>query len=195
MGDGEIALSAAGWYDGNSGQETHPVGMKEPNAYGLYDMHGNVWEWCADAWNENAYKMRVDGVCDPEVTTQSLAGDVLRVIRGGSWNNRARNCRAAYRNRNRPANRNRNQGFRVCLFPGTTADRSGGRRRTARFPVSGVRRISEQNLDKPPVCVEICRAECPPMTEKTCAGAPCLIAVWTPSPSRLLHTGCSGWLV
>ncbi|MFN6105369.1 MAG: SUMF1/EgtB/PvdO family nonheme iron enzyme [Planctomycetaceae bacterium] len=62
-------------------------------------------------------------------------GNVLRVVRGGSWNNRARNCRAANRNRNRPENRNRNLGFRVCLFPGTTADRWGGGRRTARVPV------------------------------------------------------------
>jgi formylglycine-generating enzyme required for sulfatase activity len=138
-GDGKIALSAAGWYEGNSDQETHPVGLKEPNAFGLYDMHGNVWEWCADAWDKNAYKTPVDGVCDPEVTVRRLEGNVLRVVRGGSWFFMAWFCRAACRIGYQPGNRNWVQGFRVCLFPGTTADRSGGRRRTARLPVPGVR--------------------------------------------------------
>jgi formylglycine-generating enzyme required for sulfatase activity len=147
MGDGEIALSAAGWYDGNSGQETHPVGMKEPNAYGLYDMHGNVWEWCADAWNENAYKMRVDGVCDPEVTTQSLAGDVLRVVRGGSWYDWARFCRAAYRGRYRPANRGRNRGFRVCLFPGPCRAQNEESESAQRVPGNEARRQAAAQLE------------------------------------------------
>jgi formylglycine-generating enzyme required for sulfatase activity len=117
-GDGAIALAAAGWYDVNSDQKTHPVGLKAPNAYGLYDMHGNVVEWCADAWLADAYKLRVDGVCDPEVTEQEVAGDVLRVVRGGSWFYRASVCRAAVRDRGGPVYRYRNLGFRVCLFPG-----------------------------------------------------------------------------
>ena len=64
-GDGEAALDEAGWYAKNSKSETHSVGLKAPNDYRLYDMHGNVEELCADAWDEHAYKKRVVGVCDP----------------------------------------------------------------------------------------------------------------------------------
>jgi formylglycine-generating enzyme required for sulfatase activity len=91
-GDGEKALAKAGWYFGNSDGKTHPVGLKEPNAWGLHDMHGNVWEWCQDE-----------------------VGDRLRVLRGGSWDFSARWCRSAYRSRWRPDVRGWDAGFRVCL--------------------------------------------------------------------------------
>ena len=88
-------LRELGWFDKNSEGKTQDVRQKKPNAWGLYDMHGNVWEWCADAWDEKAYAKRADGAVDPHV---DLADDSAnRVVRGGSWGNRARNCRSAYR--------------------------------------------------------------------------------------------------
>lgn len=117
-GDGEIALAAAGWYGDNSENRTHPVGWKEPNTWGLCDMHGNVWEWCSDAFDADAYKVRVDGGCDSEVTERDVNENVLRVFRGGSWYFSARFCRAACRNGFKPGDRGRNLGFRVCLLPG-----------------------------------------------------------------------------
>jgi formylglycine-generating enzyme required for sulfatase activity len=91
-GDGEEALARAGWYWGNSKRKTHPVGKKEPNAWGLHDMHGNVWEWCRD-----------------------VVGDRHRVLRGGSWCVTAWRCRSAFRYRWWPDDRDWNCGFRVCL--------------------------------------------------------------------------------
>jgi formylglycine-generating enzyme required for sulfatase activity len=82
------SLDEVGWYRGNSGNKTHDVGQKKPNAWGLYDMHGNVSEWCAD-W----YADTLQGGVDP---TGPQSGD-FRVDRGGSSYQPARYCRAAYR--------------------------------------------------------------------------------------------------
>ncbi|MFN6108369.1 MAG: formylglycine-generating enzyme family protein, partial [Planctomycetaceae bacterium] len=105
-----------------------------------YDMHGNVDEWCADAWLADAYKLRVDGVCDPEVTEQEVEGDVLRVVRGGSWYDRARICRAVYRSGDWPVDRGRDLGFRVCLFPGPCRAESRQEHERAQGPGDGARR-------------------------------------------------------
>ena len=75
---------------------TQKVGSYAPNRLELFDMHGNVWQWCSDLYHAAHPAQH-------------------RVIRGGSWNNQARNCRSAYRNRNAPGNRNNNLGFRVVL--------------------------------------------------------------------------------
>lgn len=118
---GEAAMSAAGWYDENSDSETHDVGGKAPNGIGLYDMHGNVWEWCRDAWCSDAYKLRIEGVKDPMVTASDVSrseNDAVRVLRGGSYYNSAWFCRAACRIGYRPDDLNGDQGFRVCLFFG-----------------------------------------------------------------------------
>ncbi|MFP4033604.1 MAG: SUMF1/EgtB/PvdO family nonheme iron enzyme [Desulfococcaceae bacterium] len=98
-------LDRVGWFGKNSGGTTHPVGKKEPNAWGLYDMHGNIWEWCQDWFGDYP-----DGpVTDP---TGPESG-ALRVRRGGAWYVGARYCRAAFRDYNTPVNRSIYLGFRL----------------------------------------------------------------------------------
>lgn len=95
------------WYEGNAGSQAHEVGQKLPNAWGLYDMSGNVWEWCQD-WL-SAY--REDHQIDP---AGPIAGST-RMTRGGSWGNLAVDLRSALRSRSAPANGVNNIGFRVVL--------------------------------------------------------------------------------
>ncbi|MCA9047965.1 MAG: formylglycine-generating enzyme family protein [Planctomycetaceae bacterium] len=129
-GDGEAAMAAAGWYDENSESQTHDVGWKARNAFGLYDVHGSVDEWCRDAWSEDLYKLRVDGVADPVVSAAAVGkseDDADRVIRGGSWDSSAWYCRAAFRDWWGPGYRNWYLGFRVCLFfgPAVPSEQTG----------------------------------------------------------------------
>jgi formylglycine-generating enzyme required for sulfatase activity len=92
------------WYDGNSGGTTHPVGQKQANAWGLYDMLGNVWEWTGD-W----YGAHLDAATDPT----GAASGTSRVFRGGSWFFYLRGARASDRGDTAPDNRNLNLGFRL----------------------------------------------------------------------------------
>ncbi|MEH2452410.1 SUMF1/EgtB/PvdO family nonheme iron enzyme [Nostoc sp.] len=89
-------------------QQTIDVGKFPPNSFGLYDMHGNVWEWCKDVYNDNYQGAPKDG----SAWLNGKDNDI-KLLRGGSWINNARNCRSANRNRNARANRNNNVGFRV----------------------------------------------------------------------------------
>ncbi len=95
------------WYASNSGQTTHPVGTKQPNGFGLYDMHGNVWEWCNDWYSENYYFQ------SPSADPTGPAPGSFRVNRGGSWLLTAQLLRSADRSRYAPDGRNGILGFRL----------------------------------------------------------------------------------
>jgi formylglycine-generating enzyme required for sulfatase activity len=96
---------------GVSRQQTTEVGSFPANAWGLHDMHGNVWEWCLDPWHDSYTGAPADG------SAWTAGGGTSRLLRGGSWLYRPAGCRSAYRNRNLPGNRNLNFGFRVCCLP------------------------------------------------------------------------------
>ena len=110
FGNQESQLGDYAWFVGNSRSRTHPVGEKKPNAWGLHDMHGNVWEWCQDCYHGAAYKGRSAISQDPFVESSSN-----RVIRGGSWNNDAAPCRSARRRTSDPTFRSDTFGFRLAL--------------------------------------------------------------------------------
>jgi len=109
-GDSVEDLEKAGWFEDNSALCPHPVGRKAPNPWGLYDMHGNVWEWCEDAWCGGYEGAPKDG------SAREKGGDpALRVLRGGSWDFDAAACRSANRYRAAPSLRRGNGGVRLAL--------------------------------------------------------------------------------
>jgi formylglycine-generating enzyme required for sulfatase activity len=105
FGDDPRQLDAYGWYSRKSGGTPHPVGQLKPNAWGLYDMHGNVFEWVKDWYGEYT----PEPVTDP----QGPASGSRRVFRGGSWFDRASNCQSAYRIYAGPGDRRVDLGFRL----------------------------------------------------------------------------------
>ncbi|MFO0011431.1 MAG: formylglycine-generating enzyme family protein [Planctomycetota bacterium] len=109
FGESPEQLGDYAWYFDNSGYCTHPVALKKPNAWGLYDMHGNVWEWCSD-WYDEYPKGTVSDPTGPKEGSS-------RVNRGGSWFYEAANCRSAFRLRGNPSFRSDYNGFRLALSP------------------------------------------------------------------------------
>jgi formylglycine-generating enzyme required for sulfatase activity len=108
---GSNQLAEVAWNEDNSKKETAPVGLLCPNDFGLYDLSGNVWEWCEDDWHGDYRNHPEDGqawIDDPGKRA------VLRVLRGGSWFSYARDCRCAFRDDYGPVSRNRVNGFRLA---------------------------------------------------------------------------------
>jgi formylglycine-generating enzyme required for sulfatase activity len=108
FGDADASLSEYAWFQANSGGKTHPVGQKRPNAWGLLDVHGNVWEWCGDGYDGNYYGT------SPGADPRGPSRAAERVIRGGAWGYDPQCCRAAIRFRAAPGFLYCGNGFRLA---------------------------------------------------------------------------------
>jgi formylglycine-generating enzyme required for sulfatase activity len=112
FGDNDSQLSANAWYSGNSRTWTQRVAQKRPNAFGLFDMHGNVWEWVQDCWHDNYAAAPTDG----SAWTTGCSGS-LRVLRGGSWDYGPTDLRSARRGGFTPEGRSGGSGLRLARTP------------------------------------------------------------------------------
>jgi len=104
-------LDSYAWYNSNSNDETHPVGQKKPNGLGIYDMSGNVYEWCQDWFNPSYYRQKTRD------NPQGPSSESKRVFRGGSWVNEPMFLRASDRNDEDPSISHHRIGFRLLRTP------------------------------------------------------------------------------
>jgi len=109
LGDSAKSLGDSAWCFSNSNSQTHPVAEKKANAWGLCDMHGNVWEWCSDWYG--AYPS--GAATDPQGPDEGSS----RVLRGGGCYDEAADCRSAHRLKSLPSDQTGYFGFRVALSP------------------------------------------------------------------------------
>ncbi|MCB0804175.1 MAG: formylglycine-generating enzyme family protein [Bacteroidales bacterium] len=108
---GSNTIENVAWYSENAGISTHPVGQKEPNQLGIYDMTGNAWEWCSD-WYDSEYYER-----SPVIYPRGGRSGQHRVLRGGGRDSSAWICRISFRGHEIPEFRNEKTGFRLAKFP------------------------------------------------------------------------------
>jgi formylglycine-generating enzyme required for sulfatase activity len=99
------------WYEDNSNKHTHKVGTKVKNELGIFDMCGNVFEWCLDWYGDFYYEK------SPLINPKGPDSGTARVVRGGSWNTKPHHCRVSFRHGTSPSNRSFDNGFRVVLSP------------------------------------------------------------------------------
>jgi formylglycine-generating enzyme required for sulfatase activity/uncharacterized caspase-like protein len=110
FGNDGFQIGKYAWHSGNGASKTHGVGLKMPNAFDLYDMHGNVWEWVEDCWHGTYNDAPIDG----SAWTTGCSDKSRRVLRGGSWDNHPDFLRSAYRIRSDPGSRDFSNGFRLA---------------------------------------------------------------------------------
>ena len=138
-GDGQWQLGDYAWYAKNSNEKKHPVGRKKPNAWGLYDMHGNVAEWCEDKYDRQYYAN------SPTDDPRAFLGGQDRVYRGGGWPLDAENCRSAHRDYNDRWTRFNCLGLRVATVPLPSARESVGLRTWT--DATGKHRVEAELID------------------------------------------------
>ncbi len=113
-GDKDADLRSIAWFGPNAGKQSHTVGELKPNPFGLYDMHGNLWEWVQDWWEPGYYDQFTESpATDP--LGASMSSVKKRVVRGGYWRGNSASCRASYRNAYAASTRDHVLGFRVTL--------------------------------------------------------------------------------
>jgi formylglycine-generating enzyme required for sulfatase activity len=140
----ELELGDYTWHQENSQRSIHPVGQKKPNGLGLFDMSGNVWEWCQDRYDKDYYQKSLKN------NPSGPSNGISRVLRGGSWGNGALDVRVASRGRDHPANKTSGYGFGWSLFPGSCFLNSGGRQQMDKYSIQ----TTPLNIDWLPVALQ-----------------------------------------